>query len=104
MINQVIKSKAKAKSVANQLKDDLLQAVDCFGGYVAEVVEDGTVYQVEFYSDNFCNIITDSVFGYVWKVVKMYMMQYENISYWLSTKDLNGEVRCAVLVNVGYKK
>ena len=104
MINQEIKSKAKAKSVANQLKDDLLQATEVFGGYVAEVVEDGTVYHVEFYSDNFCNIITDSVFGYVWKVVQLYMMQYEGVSYWLSTKELNGEVRCAVLVNVSYKK
>lgn len=104
MINKEITSKAEAKRVANLLKGDLLQSVEIYGDYEAELFESGSTYKVEFYSLNSCPIITSSVFCDAFKVVEVYMVKYQSISFWIETTDLNGKIIPMISLNISWKK
>ena len=104
MIKQEIETKAKAKSVAKELADDLLKSVEIYGGYAAEINEEGKPIRVEFYSYQNCAIITDSVFMDAYKVIQMYMLKYEQISFWLDSTELNGKHIPMIVINVSWSK
>lgn len=104
MIEQEIKSKAKAKNISESIKQDLQQVADIFGGYEIDVVPSSTDFEVVLYSREHCAIITDSVLGHVWPIVSMYTLQYCNITHHLGLHEYNGGMVPAVVVCVAWKK
>lgn len=104
MYQQEIKSKARARQLSKVLAMDLMLATNIFGGYIADVVPSSTDLEVEFYSTDYCAIITEHVLERVWKVIDCYETEYLNINHHLDVHEIDGRCVPAIVVCVSWKK
>ena len=91
MINQVIKTKAQAKKVANAMKKDINEMLSIYESYSVRMEDDDDRFCVYVTSPNSCPILTSAAVGDVMNVLKAYDLQYRGINYHIDTEKWNGE-------------
>ena len=108
MINKVIKNKQAARRVANEMKKDIHDYIDFFGGYQVNVVDDRTRYFVIVTSSSACKILTNSVVPYIMEVFNAYRLVYGSIGYCVTVveyedndgyKDIRPAIQIEVYIN-----
>lgn len=105
MINKVIKNKQAARKVANEMKKDIHDYIDFFGGYLVNVVDNGTDYLVMVTSSSAgCKILTESVVPYIMEVFKAYRLVYGSIGYCVTVVEYDNDgykdIRPAIQIEV----
>ena len=104
MLNQEIKSKARAKKLSDIVAMDLMYAVNIFEGYTVDVVPSSTCYEVELFSTKYCSIITSSALSRIREVIDCYEMQYCDISHHLDVKQIDDRFVPSIVVKVRWQK
>lgn len=79
MINEIIKTEAQAKKVAEHMAQDLRGVLEIFPEYQVER-NDGAV---TIKSDTNCPILTSSVLVSAFKVIEWYSLKYVGVGYWI---------------------
>ena len=105
MINKEIKSKATAAKVAKELVNDLIQELDCFGGYEVKLENRDMYYNVVVLSPKYySNILTSSCVDRIMRVVNMYQLRYNNASYYIDVVEAEEKHLPAFVIQVTYSK
>lgn len=104
MLNQEIKSKARAKKLSDIIAMDLMYAVNIFVSYTVDVVSASTAYEVEIFSNENCCIITESALSRIREVIDCYEMQYCDISHHLDVKQIDDRFVPSIVVKVRWQK
>lgn len=104
MLNQEIKSKARAKKLSDIIAMDLTCAVNIFVSYTVDVVSASTAYEVEVFSNERCCVITDSALSRIKEVIDCYEMQYCDIRHHLDVKQIGDRFVPSIVVKVRWQK
>jgi hypothetical protein len=105
MIRKEIKLKATAAKVAKELVNDLTQELDCFGTYEVKLENLGMYYDVVVTSPKcLSNILTSPCIDRIITVVKMYELQYINVSYHIDVVEAEEKYLPAIIIQVTYSK
>ena len=105
MIRKEIKSKATAAKVAKELVNDLIQELDCFGGYEVKLENRDMYYNVVVTSPKYySNILTSSCVDRIMRVVNMYQLRYNNASYYIDVVEAEEKYLPAFIIQVVYSK
>lgn len=100
MINQVIKTKAQAKKVANAMKKDINTLLSIYESYSVRMKDDDDRFCVYVTSPNACHILTSTMLGDVMEVLRAYRLQYKVINYHIDTEKWNGEYIPVIVICV----
>ena len=103
MINQVIKTKAQAKKVANAMKKDINSVLAIYESYSVVMEDHDSQFDIMVESrKGICHILTSSCLESIEKVLAMYRTQYQAISYHLDVDLWNGEYIPAMVICVSW--
>ena len=100
MINQVIKTKAQAKKVANAMKKDINTLLSIYESYSVRIEDDDDRFCVYVTSHSSCAILTSTMLGDVMEVLRAYRLQYKVINYHIDTEKWNGEYIPVIVICV----
>jgi hypothetical protein len=104
MIKKVIKTKAQASKVVNELVKDLEESLGIYNNYKVVREKGVSSIYVSVISPEGCSIITNAACENIMEVVQVYRLLYENINYHLETQRHKDEYIPAFTFSVSWRE
>ena len=105
MLHKEIKTKAQAAKVARALAKDLREKLAIYNSYNVYVEESSSQYDVTVTSpEGCCNILTCPCIDDMMDIVKMYVLQYERVSYHMGVAKKGDMAIPAFIICIGYQE